>query len=131
MTTQASTAAREYVRNAVLSATPVRLVVLLYEGALRQLRSANRRLEEGDVRGRHTALDRALEIVGELQSSLDPAAAPEIAAELDRHYRFVQRIILEGNLEKSTEKIECAIQVLDVLRAAWVEIERTQPPVAR
>src|SRR5262245_10993574 len=131
MSTPASNAARDYMRSAVLSATPIRLVVLLYEGALRQLRLSNRRLDEGDVKGRHAALDRALAIVAELSESLEASAAPEVAAVLDRHYRSLQGRILEGNRDKSTEKIESAIRVLDILRSAWVEIERTQPPAVR
>ncbi|MBI1853918.1 MAG: flagellar export chaperone FliS [Planctomycetes bacterium] len=131
MSTLPSTAARDYMRSAVLSATPLRLIVLLYEGAIRQLRTANRRLEEGDDRGRHAALGRALDIVGELVASLDPKHAPEITADLERHYVYVQRCILQGNLERSREKIDAAIRVLDILRSAWTEIERTQPQAAR
>ena len=131
MSTSPSAAARDYMRSAVLSATPLRLIVLLYEGAIRQLRTANRRLEEGDDRGRHAALGRALDIVGELVDSLDPKHGPEIAADIERHYNYVQRCILQGNLERSREKIDAAIRVLDVLRSAWTEIERTHPQAAR
>ena len=131
MSTMPSAAARDYVRSAVLSATPLRLIVLLYEGAIRQLRMANRRLEEGDDRGRHVALGRALDIVGELVQSLDPKPAPEIAADIERHYVFVQRCILQGNLERSREKIDAAIRVLDILRSAFAEVERTHPQVSR
>jgi flagellar protein FliS len=123
MSSNATPAALEYLRAAVLSATPLRLVVLCYDGALRHLRAALRQLEAGDAAATRGSLLRAHDIVSELIGSLDPKAASALVADLERDYRWVLRRITEANLTQRTAAIEDAVRVLDVLRSAWAELE--------
>ncbi|HVP29103.1 MAG TPA: flagellar export chaperone FliS [Myxococcota bacterium] len=112
----------------VRTASPETLVVLLYQGALRQARAAREHCEARRVAERGTAISKALAIVGELQSCLDFEQGGEIAQNLSRLYRFVCDKLVEANLGGRTQPIDEAVRVLETLCSAWVEI--AQRPAA-
>ncbi len=106
----------------IRTASPEKLVVLLYEGALRQARGARDAHEQGDVGRRGAAISRSLAIVAELQQSLDLEAGGEIARNLRALYFFVTDRLLEANVTNRMEALEEAIGVLETLHEAWAEI---------
>lgn len=71
------------------TASPQRLMVLLFECALRHIRVGVSALEAGRKNEAVHSLTKASDIVAELIASLDHSKAPEICRELDRIYAFV------------------------------------------
>jgi flagellar protein FliS len=106
----------------IRTASPEKLVVLLYEGALRQARRARDAHHEGKVGDRGAAISRALAIVAELQHSLDLESGGEIASNLRALYFFVTDRLLEANVTNRVGALDESIQVLETLNEAWVEI---------
>ncbi|MCG8589375.1 MAG: flagellar export chaperone FliS [Proteobacteria bacterium] len=114
------------------TATPEALVVKLYEGAMRFARLAVEHDQAGRVGERGVAIGRALAIVGELQQSLnfDVDEGQAIAERLHELYTFVNGRLLEANVTGRMAAIQEALQVLEQLNEAWVEVARNPPSVA-
>ena len=117
-----------YRHGQVASAGPVRIIILLYEGALQSCRQAAERFE--DPRQRGESLGRAHRIVTELMASLDYDKGGEIATNLDGLYGFVLDAITRANVDEEERVLGPAIQVLETLVSGWREIEtaRTTEP---
>ncbi|MEM6960124.1 MAG: flagellar export chaperone FliS [Myxococcota bacterium] len=115
----------------VQTASPVSLLVQLYDAALKHLGSAKEAIADGDHAAKGLAIGKAHRIVTELQATLDHEKAPEIAEQLDRLYDFVLHRIGVANFKNDANSIDEAALVMDTLRGAWVEIAQSgeQPQV--
>ncbi len=114
--------AATYRRNAILTASPEKLIKMLYEGVLQHLERA--RIAMSDPTTTHSAavgeaLGKALSIVGELRTSLDPEKGGEIADNLSSLYEFVLEQISEANISRQPGPVEAALQVLRTLKEGW------------
>jgi len=115
-------AAATYQRNAILTASPEKLVKLLYEGAIKNLEiSRNGLVNAATSRSAETsaALGKAIGIVGELRASLDLAVGGKIAQDLDRLYEFSIDQITQSNAVRSPAGVQNALQVLKTLKEGW------------
>ena len=124
--------ARQYQAQAVLTASPGQLVLMLYDGALKFMRQATEAFspEVDEVRRIsqvHTALERAGNIIAELQSNLDLEVGGEYAANLDRLYDYYQRRLHEANMRKDAHIIAEVLTLVTELRDGWAEMLRAQP----
>jgi flagellar protein FliS len=106
----------------VQSRTPLELVVMLYDGALRFIGTARDAVERRDIAARREALDRAMAIVSELQSTLNMDAGGELAARLDGLYDYVNDRLITAAMQNSVEPLDEARKVLDTLRDGWSTI---------
>ena len=121
-----SFAVAQYRSTHVETASPVKLVVQLYDGALRFMRQAIQAIKTGDAPARGVALRKAHAIVGELQATLDVSQAPELCAELDRLYEFALYRITAAHFSADETELEPAISVLTELRGAWAELAKNE-----
>lgn len=111
-----------YRKNAVETATPAELVVMLYDGALRFAAEARDATLKRDIKVRSAATSRLLAIVGHLQSTLDLERGGALAESLDGLYTFVTGRIMDAAFSQSVEPIDEAVRVLTTLREGWVGI---------
>jgi flagellar protein FliS len=109
----------------VSSASPLELVVMLYDGALASLGQARDALERRDLVTKGRAMSKALSIVGHLQGTLNMEDGREVAAELDRLYLYVTDRLLEANRKGATGPIDESIRLLSTLRDAWSQVAST------
>jgi flagellar protein FliS len=123
--TQAVRALRGYRTTQAQTSSPLELVVLLYDGALRFLADAERALAAQDVPARATAISKALAIVNELQNTLDLAKGGSVAEELDRLYDFVQDRLLRVTRDQDPAALAEAQRVLSSLADAWRTVAAT------
>ena len=115
-------AAATYQRNAVLTASPEKLVRMLYDGAIKQLEKSRAGLDNpSTARSQDVgqALGKAMGIIGELRASLDHAAGGEIAGDLDRLYEFSLDQLSQANLSRTPAGVNNALQVLRTLKEGW------------
>ena len=109
----------------------LQLVVMLYDGAIRFLGEAKVCLAKNDTRGRNKAVNRALAILGELQSTLRIDEGGEIAQSLDKLYNYMTRRILDSNLKGIPNGFDESIHLLRILNSAWTQIaNQTEPSAA-
>jgi flagellar protein FliS len=127
----AKAAASAYRRSAIETAPPLKIIRLLYEGALRHLdRAAAVGVARPDPAYTEN-LARADAIVTELRLALDPAQGdPQIALELERLYVFVEDKISAAMHKRDLASIEHARGVLATLLEAWVEIDVAESQAA-
>jgi flagellar protein FliS len=111
-----------YRQTQVQSRTPLELVVMLYDGALKFLHQTREAIERGDISARRDASSRAITIISELQSTLNMEQGGEIAQRLDELYGYVNGRILQAAAENAVGPIDDATRVLATLRESWVAI---------
>ena len=113
----------------VMSATPERLITLLYQGARAAIGQARLHMQEGRVAERGTAITKALKIVDEgLKMGLNMEAGGDIAANLSRLYDYIVRTLLMANLKADVEQLDIADRLLADLSDAWqTSIDRPAP----
>ena len=111
-----------YLTNRILSADGVELVRILYGAALGSVESARRHLAAGEIAPRSNSISKAVEILAELNRSLDHARAPELSLRLAELYDYAQRRLLEANFEQSDEPLAEVQKLLATLADAWRQI---------
>ncbi len=120
------TAVEEYRKVQVNTADRVRIVSLLFDGAVNFLKMGREAMERGDIASKGLYLGKATAIIGELSSSLDMNAGGEISPNLKRLYDFVLDRIFHANMRNDSDAVDVAIRVIDMIRDGWKEIEKVQ-----
>jgi flagellar protein FliS len=115
--------ARQYRELAIKSATPVGLIIVLYDMAIESLAHAIREIDAGNIEGRTADLNHALAVVSELQRSLNMEAEGDVAKRMTDLYDVVRGKILEANIKVSKDIIERVAIVLSSVREAWQVVE--------
>jgi flagellar secretion chaperone FliS len=110
-----------YMELSITSATPLELVRMLYTAALDSVREARQFLAAGQIRERSAAISRTLEILAELNGSLDPAAG-ELAERLAALYDYMQRRLIEANFQQTDAPMAETAALLTTLAEAWNQI---------
>lgn len=108
-----------YRKTEVQSRTPLELVVMLYDGAIRFLGVARDAIGRGDIRGRAEATSRALAIISELQSTLDVDRGGEFALTLDDMYRYITQRVVQATVKNDAAPLDEARHLLETLRDGW------------
>jgi flagellar protein FliS len=113
-----------YKETQIKTATQGKLILMLYDGAIRNL---NKALE--NMRQEHRAYDvtnnyliKTQDIITELMVSLDFEKGGEIAKNLFNLYVFMNRQLLEGNIGKKEQPLLEVRQLLSELRSVWAEV---------
>jgi len=108
-----------YQENRVMTQTPGRVVVMLYDGAIKFLKQAIRELEAGKFIEKGKSINRAVDIIQELNITLNMEAGGEIAKNLRRLYAFMQERLFRANMRKDTDMIRQVIKLLEELNDGW------------
>jgi flagellar secretion chaperone FliS len=114
-----------YRESAARSATPVALVVMLYDQLVQDLQHAREAIEQGNIEERTRQLDHAFVVVAHLQDKLDLAQGGEVARKLGRFYNMLRTNLLTAQIQVSSELLGQQIAYLISLREAWVEVEKS------
>lgn len=108
--------------SAVESASPHKLICMLFDGALERIAQAKGAMEYGNIEMKGGKINSAITIVGGLRESLDPDQGGDIAENLDALYIYIQNILMKAHLENNQEKLDEAAHLLNELRSAWAQI---------
>jgi flagellar protein FliS len=115
-----------YRRIATQTAPPGQLVLMLFDGALLALERASLGFNLTDIAERnsmiHNNIQRAVDIIRELNSSLDVEAGGQLAETLRNLYSFFERRLIQSNIKKSRGGIDEVIPMLKQLRDAWFQM---------
>jgi flagellar secretion chaperone FliS len=109
-------------------ASPVRLVVLLYEQAMEDLRRALVAHAHGDIEGRTREINHALLVIGHLQATLDKSQGGKVAVNLERFYQQLRAGLVEAQCRQSTEVLERQMSLLKQVHQAWCDVEKALTP---
>jgi flagellar protein FliS len=115
---------------AIATASPGKLILMLFDGALRFLHTAEDGFNLPGLRERqevvHNNLLRAQNIISELQRSLNLREGGDFAINLFRLYDFMNTRLMEANVRKEPENIRVVVRLLGEVRDAWDQMLREQ-----
>lgn len=117
-----------YREAAVRGASPVGLVICLYQQAIEDLRQAVLALENRKIETRTHKINHAITILGQLQGSLDLDRGGEVAANLSRFYDMVRDGLMEAQFKQSTAILQQQLSHLVMVYEAWLVVERAAAP---
>lgn len=112
----------EYLRNAVMTARPEQLHLMLIDGAIRFTTLGRERLELKDIVGAFNALERAQKIVLELKAGLNRDANPQIVDQMLSLYSFIFNRLVDANFHHELKAADDALAVLRHQRDTWALI---------
>lgn len=111
----------QYRNTHVETAAPEKILIMLYDGAIRFCRQAMQAMEDGNREVQNEKITRAMAIIGEFATSLDHEIGGEIATNLDALYMFMIRELTRANVEKDRKALETVDDLLSGLRDTWVK----------
>ena len=111
-----------YQQSAVNTSSPIQLVLMLYDGAVRNVKLGIEGIETGNIQKTSTHLLKAQSIINELISSLNMEYP--IANHLLQIYDYMIRKLIEANIKKSIVPAAEVLDHLNTLRDAWYQISR-------
>jgi len=124
---------KSYRQITTLTAPPGQMILMLYEGALMSLERSLPGFSHADPAEAnmaiHNNLQRAQEIIHELNRALNMDQGGEFASTLRRLYDYFDRRLQESNLRKEQTGVREVIRHLTVLRDAWATMLQNQNPL--
>ena len=115
-------AQQQYVTTQVGTADRLQLVIMLYDGAISFLGQARERMEAQDTPGKGVFIGRALDIIAELNASLNFQAGQELSTNLFHLYNFMTGHLTKANLNWDLQALQEVMGMLQQLREAWAEV---------
>jgi flagellar protein FliS len=111
----------QYKKTSINTRSRGRILLMLYDGAIRFLEQARVAIDQKrpDLRGER--ISRAHAIISELNLTLDHEVAPELCANLERLYLYMLNQITDANRTSDAQKLDLVIDLLKDLRGAWQE----------
>lgn len=110
----------DYQRNAILTATPAELTLMLYEGAIKFCNIAKMSIEKKDIQKAHDNLKRAQDIITEFRITLDRKYP--VWEDFDRVYDYIYRKLIEANMSKDIDALDEALKYIREMRDTWKEV---------
>ena len=108
-----------YEETAVTTQSRGRLVVMLYDGAIKFLKQAVKALQAGDLEAKAQNIGRARDIIFELNTVLDLEAGGEVAQNLRTLYNFMNSHLTQANNSNDVQMMREVIGLLNNLNEGW------------
>jgi flagellar protein FliS len=123
---------KNYLAREVESASPAKLVLMLFDGALGAIKKAETEIVAKRVPEAHHQLMKAQDIVLHLANSLNMDQGGAIAQNLYLLYDFVYDALVRANLEKNTAPLQKVKEILTAIRDGWDDgvVQGKPPPVS-
>jgi flagellar protein FliS len=111
-----------YRNTAVTTQNKGRLIILLYEGAIKFMKLAIKEIEAKNYEAKGRYINRALDIINELNAVLDTDSGGEIAANLRKLYIFMTGRLHQANVKCDPQLIREVITLMEELNHGWKAI---------
>lgn len=112
---------QKYKQTSVQSASREKILLMLYEAAIRFMKHAIAAIEKKDIAERGMNIGKAFDIVNELNNTLNHEVGGEIAANLEQLYMFVTEQLTKSNATGDKKPLEDALRIMETLYSGWVE----------
>ncbi|MFZ7131502.1 MAG: flagellar export chaperone FliS [Eubacteriales bacterium] len=111
-----------YKSNQITTASGKKLLIMLYDGAIKNLKLAEKYIDEKNIEKININVVKTQAILAELISTLDFNAGGEIANNLNQLYGYMYTRLIQGNIEKDKEAVIEVRTFLQDLRETWMQI---------
>ena len=122
--------AQAYRQFSVQGATPLGLVVMLYDGAIAAMLRAVTAIEARDIEARCKHLNRAQAIITQLEGTLNMELGGEVAQTLRTFYLYSRGEAMKANIENSAAILRSLIEKFTTVREAWYQADHQPAPSA-
>jgi flagellar protein FliS len=113
-----------YQQNAIQGASPLELVLTMYDMLIADMNRAIAALRSGDVEARTNEVKHALDVLAHLQSGLNFETGGDTANSLDTLYGIVRGKLLQAHIQQSVPLFQQQIDMINYVRDAWKEVQR-------
>ncbi len=113
-----------YVKTSVETASPIKQIVLIYDKAITLMKFTIESIKNNDLKGKIDSLYEIETIINALDSFLDFEKGGEIAQNLHKIYQFILDQLITVNLKNDTKLMEDLIEIMEILKEGWEEIEK-------
>lgn len=110
---------QKYKQTSIQSASREKILLMLYEGAIRFTKLAIKACEEKKIADRGYNLGRAYDIIMELNNTLDHKVGGEIAMRLEQLYMYIMEEYTKANISGKAEHLHNALKVIENLHEGW------------
>jgi flagellar protein FliS len=111
---------QNYKQTSVTSASREKILLMLYEGAIKFTKLGIKACEEKRIADRGMNIGRAFDIVMELNNTLDHRVGGDISKNLEQLYMFIMDEYTKANISGKAEHLQNALKILENLYGAWV-----------
>ena len=123
-------ARRIYQDSAVRGATPIELVIVLYDSAIADMRRALTAMKQSDIESRARQFGHALLVLHQLQGTLDFERGGATARKFEQFYNLLQAKLLEAQMRGSHDLLQQQIRYMSEVRDCWTQAQRLLQPRA-
>ena len=113
---------KEYRHNEIATSSQGKLIIMMYEGALKFVNLAIEGVDNKDLSKKGSYINKAHDIINELSFALDMKKGGEVAQKLETLYQFVLHQLTLANIKSDRKALESVVNVLTPLMEAWKEL---------
>lgn len=114
----------KYQQNQLQTASPSRLLIAAYDGAIRFCGNAAEEMKKGNLDNQNYQINRVIAIICELISALREDVDPTLVSRLKSLYAYVIEKLGYANIQQDMASLDEAVNILKELRETWVEAEK-------
>jgi flagellar protein FliS len=119
---------KHYQKTQVTTASREKILLMLYEGAIRFTKQARVAMQEKKVADKGKYISKATAILSELMATLDFKVGGQLAQDLENLYIFMIDKLIEGNVQNKEEPLEHVERLLNTLYSAWKDVVENPRP---
>jgi flagellar protein FliS len=112
---------QKYKQTNVMSASREKILLMLYEAAIKFTKLAIKAIDEKKIADRCTNIGRAYDIIMELNNTLDHKVGGDVAKNLEQLYMYITEQYTKSNITGSSEPLKSSLKVLETLYDGWVQ----------
>ncbi|PIQ97997.1 MAG: flagellar export chaperone FliS [Nitrospinae bacterium CG11_big_fil_rev_8_21_14_0_20_56_8] len=112
----------QYRQNQISTSSQGKLILMMYEGAIRFSKMAIAGMTEGDLSKKGLYIQKTHDIVNELSLALNMEKGGEVARKLESLYQFILRQLTLANIKSDKKALESVVRVLTPLYEAWNQL---------
>ena len=117
---------KQYKRSNVETAGKLELILMCYDMTMLSLEQAKDHLQNGEIDKKALKIQKAIDIISELQANLNFEKGGEIATGLDSLYMYIIKRVIHADIQKDYPAFNECIEILKELKSAWEGISATQ-----
>lgn len=114
-----------YLKNQVMSASPNKLIEMLLQAAIKNIKLAQLAIEKQELAKAHEYFIKTQNILLELRTSLDKKQGGEIAEGLATLYEYMYQQLIEANIKKEVAPAQAVAELLSELLESWQAITQS------
>jgi flagellar protein FliS len=112
---------QKYKKTSVESASREKLLLMMYEGAIRYVKKAILAIEKNDIAERGQNIGFAYDVIMELNNTLNHEIGGDVAKNLEQLYMFMTDELIKANIKSDKEKLSNVLRILETLYDGWCQ----------